>query len=309
MFFEGSEKKLTVIVNPNAPPLRQLGRDFWAGLVDRAQAEILSCNSNAMCDAYLLSESSLFVWDDRFLMLTCGTTTLVDAVLHFIDSYGMDNLAFCSFQRKNEYCSHLQKSDFEQDIAVLRRHMPGKAFRLGHLDSHHHFLFHLDRDYTPANGDSTSELLMYHIRGAAARYLRSRRQTAAQIRELFAFDEILPDFQIDDFVFEPFGYSMNAIRGSQYATMHVTPQEDSSYVSFETNLDLEGGDRPILNRLLVTLNPGCWDIVGFNAHPDQAASDEANCLSHCLLPLDCGYTMQFRYYQRQGHERLTADPM
>ena len=309
MFFEGSEKKIELIVEDGNPSLRQLGRDFWATVVDKANAEILSSISNEHCDAYLLSESSLFVWDNRFLMLTCGTTTLVDAVLHFIDHYGMAQVAFCSFQRKNEYCSHLQKSDFEQDIAALRRHMPGKAFRLGHLDSHHHFLFHLDKAYAPAADDTTSELLMYHIKGESAQYLRSERQTAAQIRELFAFEEILTGFELDDFVFEPFGYSMNAIKGNLYATMHVTPQEDSSYVSFETNLDLAGGDRPILDKLLTTLNPGCWDIVGFNASPEPAATDEANCLSHCLLPLDCGYTMQFRYYQRQGHEQLQADPM
>ena len=40
-----------------------------------------------------------------------------------------------------------------------------------------------------------------------------------------------------DVLFEPCGYSLNAMKGDTYYTMHVTPEEDFSYASFETNLD------------------------------------------------------------------------
>ncbi|GAC97282.1 S-adenosylmethionine decarboxylase proenzyme 2 [Pseudozyma hubeiensis SY62] len=57
--------------------------------------------------------------------------------------------------------------------------------------------------------------------------------------------ELFPDTEIDAFAFEPCGYSANAVmpRGGKndnagYWTIHVTPEEDSSYASFETNVAL-----------------------------------------------------------------------
>ena len=213
MFFEGSEKKVEMVIAPEAGSLRTLGKGFWAGMVAKAQAEILDTISNEHCDAYLLSESSLFVWHDRFLMLTCGATTLVDATLLFLDHFPLKHILFASFQRKNEYLSHLQKSSFEEDIERLSQRLKGVAFRLGHLDSHHNYVFHMDKPYQPDADDNTSELLMYHIKGKNADYLRGEGQTVEGIRSLLRLDEILPGFEISDWLFEPFGYSLNAIKG------------------------------------------------------------------------------------------------
>ena len=38
---------------------------------------------------------------------------------------------------------------------------------------------------------------------------------------------------IDDFVFEPCGYSMNGCDGEGFSTIHVTPEEGFSYASLE----------------------------------------------------------------------------
>ena len=38
---------------------------------------------------------------------------------------------------------------------------------------------------------------------------------------------------IDDYVFEPCGYSMNAVDGAAFTTIHVTPEEGFSYASVE----------------------------------------------------------------------------
>ena len=78
-FFEGPEKKLEAVVTPDFPPLRSLGDDMWRSVVEAAGAKILSVLRSEHCDAYLLSESSLFVYDDWFAMMTCGQTTLVAA--------------------------------------------------------------------------------------------------------------------------------------------------------------------------------------------------------------------------------------
>ncbi|MCW7555343.1 S-adenosylmethionine decarboxylase proenzyme [Endozoicomonas gorgoniicola] len=307
MFFEGSEKKVEMVTAPEAGSLRAMGKDFWAGVVTKAQADILDTISNEHCDAYLLSESSLFVWHNRFLMLTCGTTTLVDATLHFLDHFPLEHIHFASFQRKNEYQSHLQKSAFEEDIERLSQRLEGCAFRLGHLDSHHNYVFHLDKPYQPESDDSTSELLMYHIKGKNADYLRTEGQTVEGIRNQLRLDEILPGFAISDWLFEPFGYSLNAIKGDRYATFHITPQEDSSYVSFETNMDLESNH--VISVLLEALNPGCWDLIGFNADQTLPEGQDYQCVSSCDLPLSCGYDMSFRHYQHSGHARVEAEKL
>ena len=307
MFFEGSEKKIEMITAAEGGSLRALGKDFWAKVVGKANAEILDTISNEHCDAYLLSESSLFVWHDRFLMLTCGTTTLVDASLYFLDHFPQKNILFASFQRKNEYQSHLQKTSFQEDIDWLSQHLEGTAFRLGHLDSHHNYIFHTDKPYQPEENDNTSEMLMYHIRGENAEYLRSEGQTIESIRKLLRLNEYLQGFEISDFLFEPFGYSLNAIKGDRYATFHITPQEDSSYVSFETNIDMEASN--VVETLLKALNPGCWDLIGFNARQRLPEDNSYECMSFCDLPLNCGYDMSFRHYQHQEHARVQAEKL
>lgn len=305
MFFEGSEKKVEIITDPEGGSLRALGKIFWSDVVAKARAEIIDTLSNEHCDAYLLSESSLFVWHDRFLMLTCGTTTLVDATLHFLDHFPLEQILFASFQRKNEYQSHLQKTSFQEDINRLGQRLKGCAFRLGHLDSHHNYVFHLDTPYEPATDDHTSELLMYHIKGDNADYLRDKRQSIKGIRHLLKLDTILPGFELSDWLFEPFGYSLNAIKGDRYATFHITPQEDSSYVSFETNMDLERTS--VIPTLLGALNPGCWDLIGFNAKQLLTEKISYQCLSSCDLPLNCGYDMNFRHYQHIEHHKVEAE--
>ena len=77
MFFEGSEKKIELVVNSKVKDLRALGDSFWEEVVGKCQAEILSKISSSRVDSYLLSESSLFVWSDRFIMITCGQTQLI----------------------------------------------------------------------------------------------------------------------------------------------------------------------------------------------------------------------------------------
>ena len=297
MFFEGSEKKIELVVEASCPSLRSLGYPFWHDVVKAAEADILSTLSNQYCDTYLLSESSLFVWDDRCLMLTCGNTTLVNSALLLERHLGSDNIAFLSYQRKNEYLSQLQHTSLQQDLDKLRTKLPIKAYQLGYLDSHHHFLLHLDKPYTPPANDITCELLMYHTQGPTADYLRSPDQTIEQIRALLKLDLILPDFELDDFLFEPFGYSVNAIRGEDYATIHITPEQHSSYVSLETNLNLGESHAYIVKQLLSILQPTSWDTVGFNSQPFSPLSTAQLEVGKCTLPLDCGYTLDFRHYQ------------
>jgi S-adenosylmethionine decarboxylase len=92
MYFEGAEKKLELI--SRSARFRQRDEAYWATVVEAAGAKILSRISSESCDAYLLSESSLFVWDDRVTMITCGRTTLVRAANFLLDDLPPEKVDF-----------------------------------------------------------------------------------------------------------------------------------------------------------------------------------------------------------------------
>lgn len=62
--------------------------------------------------------------------------------------------------------------------------------------------------------------------------------TAAKVTELSGIGDLFPGAHIDDFLFNPCGYSMNGVLGDGYFTIHITPQPEYSYVSFETDIPL-----------------------------------------------------------------------
>lgn len=298
MFFEGSEKKVEVTVTEHAPNLRSLGKDFWADVVAHSRAEIISSIHNEECDAYLLSESSLFVWDRRFLMITCGETTLIDGILRFTQEVPEKDIALVCYQRKNEYRPRLQATTFEDDIARLHQRLPGKAFRVGYLDSHHYNIFHTARPYEARPADTACELLMYHIRGPISDYLKNEGQTREGIRERLELDRLFEGYTLDDFVFDPVGYSLNAIRGPFYATIHITPQTTNSYVSFETNRPSDAEAHGVLSRLLEILQPVSWNVVGFNSQPVMPELPKMMRLGANEWTLDCGYRVLYHHYQQ-----------
>jgi S-adenosylmethionine decarboxylase len=307
MFFEGSEKRVEVRVSASTASLRLLGDKFWTEVVVSASAEILSKMSNEFCDAYLLSESCLFVWNDKFLMLTCGNTTLVDAVMLSVDQLGQSAIASVSYQRKSEYLSHLQTSCFSEDLLRLRTKLSGSAYRVGHLDTHHHYLFTSDIICPVLKPKSNSELLMYHIKGAAADYLRSDKQSCEGIREMLGIEVLFPSFTFNDHLFAPFGYSINGLWEDKYMTIHITPQEQSSYVSIETNLHCESIVFNIFSTLLNKLNPQSWDVIGFNSEVVTDNFPPCFSVASCTLPINDNDTVQFNQYQQLSNEVLLPE--
>ena len=261
LFFEGSEKKAEVLIdNSKLSLLNDISDEFWAQLVNCCNAQILSSIRNDVCKAFLLSESSLFVWDDRFLILTCGETVTVKSVEFFIEQVGMDKIEHVIYQRKNEYFAQAQLSSFGDDIRLLSEHMSGNACRFGELDGHHNYVFCQQNDYKADDNDKTYELLAYQISEQASKKLTSPGLSTLDIRQFLTLQDLLPNFVFDDFVFDPYGYSVNAICGKDYLTIHITPQQGSSYVSFESSINLI----VMAPKLLSILKPASFDLLSFN---------------------------------------------
>lgn len=88
--FEGSEKRIEVDFSyangaASNAGLRSLTRQQLDDLMTDAACSIVSSRSNAHFDAYVLSESSLFVYPTKYVLKTCGTTKLLASVPRLLD--------------------------------------------------------------------------------------------------------------------------------------------------------------------------------------------------------------------------------
>ena len=311
-FFEGSEKKFEIIVKPESFCFRK--QSFYKTLVKKANARIVNQFSNASCDAYLLSESSLFVWDDRLILITCGKTTLIEAVLYLLKRMNPSEVEAVFFQRKNEFFPLDQKTNFRKDALILKKKLKGKALQFGNLDEHHFFLFYLDQKYFPSlrknsqtgaeaspseevASDRTIEILMY---GSQKPLMFSQKNL--DLKKFLRLEECFPGFSLQDHYFHPKGYSLNALRGLEYYTIHITPQEQGFYISFESNMI--GKPQDLIQKVLHLFQPLSFDVISF--FPAGESSDykfESFFRSGYYEQRDvCGFDVSFSSFQTaKGH--------
>lgn len=158
--FEGSEKKMEIDFIPmdgsdveRVPKdggLRTYNRAFWSEIIALLNGSILLHDAMERFDAYLISESSLFVYNDRIIILTCGTTLLLKTLPAFIDAAAQIGLEVAWFQysRKNFLFPDKQHSPhktFDMEVDYLERIFPtGRPFVMGPMSSDHWYLFVAD---------------------------------------------------------------------------------------------------------------------------------------------------------------------
>ncbi|MCB9592321.1 MAG: adenosylmethionine decarboxylase [Sandaracinaceae bacterium] len=311
-FFEGPEKKVELAVVDGHPSLRGLGDAFWRGVVRAAQAEVLSVISNDHLDAYLLSESSLFVYDGFVTMITCGKTTLVEAVDAMLERIPPKAISVLVYERKNEHFPHEQPTSFFEDGRRLVTRLPGRAVRFGVEHEHAVRMFHTTREHRPEPDDRTLEILMHGIDPKRTEPFRGPRPEGG-IAHALGLDLALAGHTVDEHFFEPTGYSLNAIRDAAYTTLHVTPQRLGSYVSFETNAaDFRGHLQELVCEVVGVFAPESFDVVVFEPHeaPIELQLDGYVVRKHVREPV-CGYHVSFRHFFRDatGPTRAVEIPM
>jgi S-adenosylmethionine decarboxylase len=296
-FFEGPEKKLELVVTPEFGSLRALGLDVWRRVVEAAGASILSAQRNEHCDGYLLSESSLFVYDDWFAMITCGQTTLVDAFEEVLRSVPREAIAFLVYERKNEHYPEHQPTTFYDDARRLESLVPGRAIRFGDEHGHYIQMFHTTRPFVPETTDPTVEVLMHSIdRRVAERFIGGgsthRKNMAAEL----GIDSILPGFVTSEHVFEPAGYSVNALKGAEYYTIHVTPEDLGSYASFETNYDFGGELSELVAGIVELFQPRAFDVLAFLPDAEATLRVDGYSLGDHVVDALGGYRVSYFQY-------------
>lgn len=303
MFFEGSEKKIEVIFKESLGSLREKPIETWHKLVEASNAKILSQVSNEKMDAYLLSESSLFIYDHYLVMITCGTTHLINAVSELMKSYTPDDVDAFFYERKNELFPQAQSSHFFEDVKLLQEWFPGEALRFGQEDEHHLFLFSTTKNYKAEKDDHTMEVLMHGIDPAIIKTFSECKGCDSQkLREESGIANIV-NGKIDDYIFDPVGYSLNAIDGKHYYTIHVTPENFGSYISFETNAF--NSDQQVFwaKKVLEVFKPRSFDLMLFNNNDIQEPSFDNFVLKRNFSEkIELGYSTQYFSFYRPDKE-------
>lgn len=309
VFFEGSEKKLEIVMRAGTPSLRLRGKEFWQSIVAKSRASILSQIKNDSMDAYLLSESSLFVSDDRVLMITCGTTTLVHAAIALLQTFDDQQVELLIYERKREIFPEYQRSNFYQDVKLLKEQLAGTALRFGDEDDHHIYLFYSANNFTAQKEDRTLEILMHGLDRQAAQIFESGNAHNEQSILKSGVRDLLPGYLVDDFIFEPQGYSLNAIRDKNYFTIHVTPQAFGSYVSFETNHPVAEDLAALVERVLEVFRPNSFDLFYFEktgAHTLIPCSYEKKQSYKTTL---AGFDVSFDHYFRASSQQKLPETL
>jgi S-adenosylmethionine decarboxylase len=268
--FEGSEKKLEIaFLMPAGESLRSLPRAFWASVVQASGAQILSELSNLEVDAYLLSESSLFVFRDRIVMITCGRTKLIEAAKLAIRKLGVSKVDSVFFERKNEAFPDAQITSFDQDAADLKKIFPQGQIHTVSYPAIGGFvrIFQWGRDELTREEARTFELLMHGIDPRVLVHLKdTNKLNRTKWSKILHFESVFPNYFVDEFWFEPCGYSINGICKNDYFTIHITPEKEASYVSLEFNRSFASDEefKRAIQTVLNVFNPQLSVLIQFN---------------------------------------------
>ncbi|CAN8069679.1 unnamed protein product [Agarophyton chilense] len=259
--FEGPEKKLSAIFrpHPNHPSasLRSIPRQTIETILRAASCSVLSVRHNAHFDAYLLSESSLFVSDHTFTIKTCGTTALLNALSPMFHTAALLHLrpVSLSFSRVRYAFPNAQPYPhdcFENEVTFIDHALQACAVKFEKFvqTTSNWFLYHARFQHANRHEQNahrnTLDIYMFDLDD---QYLSNFQYEKRQ--QLIGNDEpdgvtkqsgisrFVHDYDVvDAFNFEPCGYSMNALNSLTYCTVHVTPEPACSYVSYEISGDL-----------------------------------------------------------------------
>ncbi|KAF9577362.1 spermidine resistance protein, partial [Lunasporangiospora selenospora] len=129
--------------------LRIVPKPVWDEMLAIVKCQVLNSIQNDCMDAYLLSESSFFVYPHKLILKTCGTTTLLMAlpkILQIAQDYcGLEKVFRVFYSRKTfmfpERQLHVHR-DWKDEVAFLDRHFDhGDAYTVGKVNGDHWCLY------------------------------------------------------------------------------------------------------------------------------------------------------------------------
>ncbi|KAI5839489.1 S-adenosylmethionine decarboxylase [Morchella snyderi] len=162
--FEGPEKLLEVWFTPSPellPPtthqngLKYITKERWEQMLDIVKCKVLSVVKNDNVDAYLLSESSMFVFPHKVILKTCGTTTLLNGLpemLRIAAEAGFNNggahvaTPYRVFYSRKSFMfpdkqMHPHKSWRDEVEYLDEWFLNGSAYMVGKMNGEHWYLY------------------------------------------------------------------------------------------------------------------------------------------------------------------------
>jgi len=249
--FEGPEKRLSLIFDKNIRTDRSSA--VWSSIAESCGAIILSRISTPCLDGYLLSQSSLFVWDNRLVILTCGRGKLIRAIDEIFTHLGKEGLTSLSYQRKSLLFPDLQESDFEKEAAYVKKRVNGSSRRMGPADRNHIHIFLSHPTDNSSLAPEFSQLMMYGLNRDALKLFSKKEGTPDQVLKKSGLPALFPGMAWDSRLFDPCGFSTNGLLDDSYLTLHITPEAKGSYAGLESNLDarlVTGKIHKLINHMM-----------------------------------------------------------
>ncbi|KAF2245962.1 S-adenosylmethionine decarboxylase [Trematosphaeria pertusa] len=177
--FEGPEKLLEVWFSSSATDLpgragprglKAVPADTWKEMLDLVNCKVLSVIESEHVDAYLLSESSMFVFPHKVVLKTCGTTTLLWGLPRLLEIAALDagfphvaaqptcGIAAAAtpyrvfYSRKNFIYPDQQRGphrSWRDEVRYLdQRFQGGSAYMIGKMNGEHWYLYITGPDTT-----------------------------------------------------------------------------------------------------------------------------------------------------------------
>lgn len=164
--------------------LKAVSPETWKSMLDLVHCEVLSIVESEHVDAYLLSESSMFVFNHKLILKTCGTTTLLWGLPRMLDiaaSVGFPHSTHSTlkgmpaaatpyrvfYSRKNFLFPDKQRGphrSWNDEVAFLDNLFEGgSAYMVGKMNGDHWYLYltspnsAVTRPATPSDGEPATE--------------------------------------------------------------------------------------------------------------------------------------------------------
>ena len=260
--------------------LRDIKEEEWHLLLEYAKCSILHSICNDNFDAYLLSESSLFVYKHKIVLKTCGRTSVLHILPHLLKICGNRLLLipyFVLYSRSNLMFPNDQSGiyrNFNDEVGYLNNYFNGFSLVLGPLTSNKvngrwnvyiagsPQLTHFANDIGVLNEDKKSiEIIMFDVCPNAMKYYwktyqKNSNVKTSDITSICGISNLLSKGAvIDSHMFDPCGYSVNGMIKDKYWSIHVTPEMQHSFVSFETNFNYIATYYPTINKIINLFKP------------------------------------------------------
>lgn len=336
--FEGFEKRLEInfseapiFVDPQGLGLRALTRPQIDSILDAARCTIVSQLSNDEFDSYVLSESSLFIYSLKIVIKTCGTTKLLLAIPPILELASSLSLPVESvkYSRGSFIFPDAQPAPhrtFAEEVTVLNGYFGdlasgGVAYVIGDpaVPNRNWHVYSASQKQSENNASKAVVTLEMCMTGldkekASVFFKKSEDYTAKEMTKISGISEILPSFEICDFDFDPCGYSMNAIDGQAFSTIHVTPEDGFSYASYEAmGFDTETvGFEALIKRVLGCFKPSEFSVAitcdgGVDSWGENARVMGYVCEEQVKQELPGGGCIVYRCFSSVDNELAYAD--